>query len=134
MTAAKITHQNVTVNTKDGPMNIYIALPPQPASQSPALIILQEAFGVNHHIKDVCHRFAKEGYIAVAPELFHRSGQNLELPYGDFSKVLPILGQLTNDKLLEDMTATFNYLKGLSQVSSIGTIGYCMGGFCAVLA
>ena len=59
-------------------------------------VVVQEAFGVNDHIESICDRFAGEGYHAVAPHVFHRSGGGTA-PYDDFSKVLPHFGALSDD-------------------------------------
>jgi len=62
----------LSVSTTDGEMGLYEAGPDGPARA--AVVVIQEAFGVNGHIEDVTRRFAGEGYLAVAPHLFHRSG------------------------------------------------------------
>ena len=61
-----------------------------------AIVVIQEAFGVNEHIEDVTRRFATAGYHAVAPDLFHRAGGGTA-PYGDFAKVLPLFEGLDGD-------------------------------------
>src|ERR1700739_1678690 len=75
-----------TLGTHDGDMSVYDAEPEEPAKA--AVIVIQEAFGVNEHIEDVTRRFAAEGYRAVAPHLFHRSGDPA-LGYDDISQVMP---------------------------------------------
>ena len=62
-----------------------------------AVVVVQEAFGVNDHIEDVCKRFAEEGYRAVAPHLFHRSGDPV-LEYSNIEKVMPHMATLTADR------------------------------------
>ncbi len=64
--------QWISLDTADGPMRVYVAHPA--ASPARAVVVLQEAFGVNDHIQDVTRRFADRGYLAVAPDLFHRTG------------------------------------------------------------
>lgn len=93
-----------------------------------AVIVIQEAFGINDHIQDVTRRFAGAAYHAVAPELFHRAGGGTA-PYDDFSKVLPLFEGLTDDALLADVDATVDYLgtKGLAP-GQTGIVGFCMGG------
>ena len=70
-----------------------------------AVIVVQEAFGVNDHIQDVTRRFAAAGYHAVAPTLFHRAGGG-SAPYDDFSKVMPLFEGVTDDAILTDVDAT----------------------------
>src|SRR5690349_17194033 len=76
----------LTLETTDGPMGAYQAVPEGGARR--AVIVIQEAFGVNDHIQDVTRRFADAGYHAVAPAIFHRAGGGTA-PYDDFNQVLP---------------------------------------------
>ena len=78
--------QTIELSTTDGPMALYEARPDGDARG--AVIVIQEAFGVNEHIEDVTRRFAEAGYYAVAPAIFHRAGGGTA-PYDDFSKVMP---------------------------------------------
>ena len=74
-----------------------------------ALIVIQEAFGVNDHMRDVLGRFAEHNFYVVAPELFHRDGSP-EVPYDQFDIALLAMGTLTRDTLTSDLTGTVNYL------------------------
>jgi carboxymethylenebutenolidase len=101
---------------------------------SRAVIVLQEAFGVNHHIRDVADRFADEGYLAVAPQLFHRDGSP-EIPYDDFASAMPLMGKLTEQGITNDLNATTDFLATLGfQAPNIAAVGYCMGGTVAFFA
>src|ERR1700686_5028493 len=68
------------------------------------VVVVQEAFGVNDHIEDVARRFAAEGWLAVAPHLFHRSGDP-KLGYSDFGEVMPHMQALTREGVLADVDA-----------------------------
>ncbi|MGB8197455.1 MAG: dienelactone hydrolase family protein [Acidimicrobiales bacterium] len=93
-----------------------------------AVIMLQEAFGVNHHIREVADRLSDEGYLAVAPQLFHRDGSP-EIPYDDFQAALPFMANLTKQGLTNDLNATTDFLATLGfQSPNIAAIGFCMGG------
>ena len=93
-----------------------------------AVIVLQEAFGVNDHIRSVADRFADEGYLAVAPQLFHRDGSP-EIPYDDFSAAMPFMGNLTKQGITNDLNATTDFLATLGfHAPNIAAVGYCMGG------
>jgi carboxymethylenebutenolidase len=93
-----------------------------------AIIVLQEAFGVNDHIREVTDRFAAAGYFAVAPELFHRDGSP-EIAYDDFAAALTHMGNFTRAGLEGDVRDTVEFLGTLGiQIPSIGIVGYCMGG------
>ena len=135
MSTPNITTKQVTLPSGNGDMQMYVAMPTK-AERAPALIVLQEAFGVNSHIRSICERLAREGYVAAAPELFHRSGKGLEFNYDEFPKIRPIFSSLTNEHLTADVAATFAWLNHSPQVDPerIGAIGYCMGGFAATLA
>jgi carboxymethylenebutenolidase len=114
------------VDTPDGPMEVYRAKPDGEAKA--AVIVIQEAFGVNEHIMDVTRRFANEGYHAVAPHIFHRAGGGTA-PYDDFSKVLPLFAGLDDAKLLDDVDATVAALDEHGfPAARIGIVGFCMGG------
>jgi carboxymethylenebutenolidase len=122
----------VTVATADGEMDLYDA-EPQSVPRG-AVIVVQEAFGVNDHIEDVTRRFAGQGYRAVAPHLFHRSGDE-ELAYDNFEKIMPHMQALTEVGLLADLDATVGYLSAAGFAAPrVGVVGFCMGGSVTFLA
>jgi carboxymethylenebutenolidase len=125
-----------TLATADGPMDLHCFVPQGGAGRQPAVILLQEAFGVNPHIKRVCRRVASAGYAVFAPELFHRTGKGLEFGYDEFPKIKPILGTLSNGQMLEDLRAAHRHVAGRPDVDAarVASWGFCMGGFAAVLA
>jgi carboxymethylenebutenolidase len=99
-----------------------------------AIIVVQEAFGVNDHIRNITERFATQGYYAVAPELFHRSGSP-EVAYDDFPAAMAPMGELNRKGLTEDLLATSKFLvqAGYPKAAT-GVVGYCMGGSVAFYA
>jgi carboxymethylenebutenolidase len=99
-------------------------------------MLLQEAFGVNPHIKRVCRRVAAAGYAVFSPELFHRSGAGLEFGYDEFPRIKPILGALTTDQIAADLRAAHGHVAGRPEVDSkrVASWGFCMGGYASVLA
>jgi carboxymethylenebutenolidase len=107
-------------------MELYEAVPDGPAAQ--AVIVIQEAFGVNDHIRDVTRRFADAGYHAVAPALFHRAGGGVA-EYGDMESVVKLIEGFTDDGVLVDVDATRDHLAaaGLTDAAT-GIVGFCMGG------
>lgn len=107
-------------------MDVYVAEPAQP--RGAGVIVIQEAFGINHHIRSIAERLAAEGYVALAPALFHRTGAPI-LDYGDFDAVRPHMGALRAAGIGADLDATIAALAddGLSG-AQIGVIGFCMGG------
>jgi carboxymethylenebutenolidase len=117
---------DLSLDTSDGSMRLYSAVPEGGASQ--AVIVIQEAFGVNDHIEDVTRRVADAGYHAVAPALFHRAGGGTA-PYGEFDKVLPLYEGLTDEGILIDVRAAVDHLHAAGFADeSIGIVGFCMGG------
>jgi len=121
-----------SVSTPDGEMSLYEAEPDQ--APRAAVVVIQEAFGVNGHIEDVTRRFAGAGYRAVAPHLFHRTGDPV-LDYGDFGKVMPHMQALSEEGLVADLDATLAHLSAAGfRPSRVGFVGFCMGGTVAFLA
>lgn len=133
---ARIATQKVTLQVADGTsMNAYVARPAEEGKCS-GMLVLQEAFGVNAHIRDVTERFAREGYVAIAPELFHRSGPGFESTYDDFAACMPHMQALTAQGQAADMRAAYDWLRAQPQVSAerIASVGFCMGGRSSFLA
>jgi carboxymethylenebutenolidase len=122
----------VTLKTADGDMALYDARPEGEARA--AVIVVQEAFGVNGHIEDVTRRMAAAGYRAVAPHLFHRTGDPV-IDYGDYEKLMPQFAGLSEAGILNDLDAAIAHLgdAGFSP-QRIGIVGFCMGGTVAFLA
>ncbi len=118
----------------DGPVPCYEARPDTGAAPARgAVVVVQEAFGVNAHIEDVTRRFADAGYHAVAPHLFHRTGSPT-FGYDDFSLVVSHMQALGDDGILADVGAAVAYLRDAGWVDDqIGIVGFCMGGRVAFL-
>jgi carboxymethylenebutenolidase len=116
-----------SIDTANGPMRVYEAVPDTPPTA--AVVVIQEAFGVNPHIEDVTRRFADAGYHAVAPDMFHRTGGGI-VDYGDFGAVIPhFVGIGDDNAILADVDVTLDYLRGLGFADRrIGIVGFCFGG------
>ena len=117
-------------------MQAFVARPEEKGS-FPGMLVFQEAFGVNAHIRDVAQRIAREGYVAIAPELFHRSAApGLEVRYDDFPSAMPHMKALTEQGLANDVRAAYEWLRDSSYVTPdrVGSIGFCMGGRVSFLA
>jgi carboxymethylenebutenolidase len=118
------------------PMGAYLAVP---EGQGPfaAVIVFEEIYGVNSHIREVTERVAKEGYVAIAPDIHHRSAPGIELSYDQAGaqKGMPLIGKLTESGVIADVTATTSFLRGRSDVRAdrIGCMGFCIGGHIAYL-
>jgi len=123
--------RTLEVATADGPMPLYEARPDAPHA---GLVVIQEVFGVNDHIEDVTRRAAAAGFHAVAPHLFHRTGSP-RLGYDDFSKVMPHMQELNDDRVLADVDAAIAHLTATGWgAPQIGVVGFCFGGRVSFLA
>ena len=121
-----MNERTITLDTPDGSMDLFEARPDGDARG--AVIVIQEAFGVNDYIEQVARNLAAEGYHAVAPHLFHRAGGGT-VPYGDFSKVIEKYQSLDDDGILRDVDATLEYLRKEGWADRrIGIVGFCFGG------
>jgi carboxymethylenebutenolidase len=124
--------RTVGIDVAGTPMDLY-EVEPVGAARG-AVIVVQEAFGVTDHIEDVCRRFADAGYRAVAPHLFHRSGDPV-IGYDEMDKVIPHIMELKADDLLADLDATIDRLGEAGfEPAQIGIVGFCMGGSVVFLA
>src|SRR3954463_11700818 len=118
--------RTIEVQTNDGPMAMFEAVPDGDARG--AVVVIQEAFGVNDHIEDVTQRLAGEGYHAVAPHIFRRTGDPV-IPYGKFEDVLPNFKALSDEAVLVDVDAALEHLAGAGfRHEQIGIVGFCFGG------
>ncbi len=137
MTNPEIRTANVTIPNGDLQIAAYLA---QPATtgQFPAVIVIQEIFGVNAHIREVTERIAKEGYVAIAPAIYQRQAPGFETGYTpeDIKIGRQYKEQTTASQLLSDIQAAIDYLKTLPSVQQqgFGCIGFCFGGHVAYLA
>lgn len=131
-----LSTERVSLNVSDGSvMHAYVARP-SAVTCGPGIMVFQEAFGVNSHIREVADRFANLGFTAIAPELFHRTAPGFEGSYGDFDAVRPQIEALTREGMEADVLATYYWLRDDHRVESarIAAIGFCMGGRVAYLA
>ena len=103
------------VKSQGQDMDIF-AFSPDGAGKHPAVIVIQEIFGVNDHMKDVSSRFADAGFVAAAPDLFHREGKGTIVPFEDMAQGMGIRGKLSDDDIKADVAATVEWLKAQPNV------------------
>ena len=124
---------NISIKSSDGfELGCYCATPG--GSAKGAVVVIQEIFGVNSHIRDVADRYAHNGYIAYAPMLFDRVGRGIELGYeeADMGKGIDLaFNQLDLGLVLEDVQATVNQAASDGRV---GLVGFCFGGLVSWLS
>jgi carboxymethylenebutenolidase len=136
MSQAAIVTEKVELGVADGTrMAAYVARPGQ-GGPHPGLLVFQEAFGVNRHIRNVSDRLAAEGYVVIAPELFHRTAPGFEGSYTDFPAVMPHYQAVTTETAELDIRSAYEWLHSNAQVKSseISCVGFCMGGRVSFLA
>src|SRR5581483_2178438 len=119
-----IIKQDVTVAIGSEQMPCYTARPAS-GGPYPGLVVVMEAFGLNDHIRKITGRFAAEGFVAISPNLYFRQPNNV-VAYNDLPGAFRLMGSLTDDQIVADMTAAIDYLKGLREVKpAFGTVGFC---------
>ena len=96
----------------------------------PVVLVTQEIWGVHEHIKDVCRRLAKLGYLAVAPELYAREGGTSKFPPGDIASIFSVVTKVSDAQVMGDLDATAAWAKksGKGDTSKLGITGFCWGG------
>ena len=117
----------VKIPVKDGEIPAYRAMP-KAGGPFPVVLVIQEIFGVHEHIKDVCRRFAKLGYLAIAPELYARQGDVSKLK--DFQEIFKIVNTVPDSQVMSDLDAAVAYAKatGKGDTAKLGATGFCWGG------
>ncbi len=127
--------QRIEVPVAGGAMPAYLARPGDDAPR-PAVLVIQEAFGLNAHIEDVVRRVAGEGYVALAPDLFWRGGRGRTAGYDELPKALQLMGELKDPEIVSDVRGAIAWLDGQPYVRKdrIGITGFCMGGRVSFLA
>src|SRR4051812_19884553 len=118
----------VKIPTKDGDMVGYRAMPDK-GGPFPVVLVVEEIFGVHEHIKDVCRRFAKLGYLAVAPELFARQGDVTK--YKEIPDIISkVVSKVPDAQVLADLDASVAWAKksGKGDTAKLGITGFCWGG------
>ena len=118
----------IKIPTGDGQMPAYRAMPTG-GKALPMVLVVQEIFGVHEHIKDLCRRLAKAGYLAVAPELYARQGDVSKLT--DFSEIISkVVSKVPDSQVMSDLDATVAWAKasGAGDTSKLAITGFCWGG------
>ncbi len=127
---SKIHESRVELKVADGTSMSAFTARPDGASNG-GVLVFQEAFGVNNHIENIVRRLAREGYVVIAPELFHRTAPvGFEGPYDHFPVLKPHFDALTHETLLADAKSAYDWLQnevGLKP-EKIGCVGFCLGG------
>jgi carboxymethylenebutenolidase len=127
--------ERVTIRVGDEEMSAYVSRP-RGTGPFPAMLVFQEALGVNAQIRGVADRYAALGFLAVAPDLFHRVRPGYETQTFDRAEIMKLVTALTIEGMVADVAATHAWAAAQQDVrrDKIAAVGYCMGGRAAYLA
>ncbi len=134
--AMQTIKNKISIQVSDGTlMNAFITAPDD-SNVHPGIILLQEAFGITSHIRAVAERIACEGYVVIAPELFHRTAPGIEFDQNNLPAVMEHVMAMKPDQLQSDLRACYAWLQQQDKVNKnkIGSIGFCMGGRASFVA
>ena len=126
--AAGLSVGEVKIPVADGQIPGYRAMPAA-GGPFPVVLVVQEVFGVHEHIRDICRRFAKRGYLAVAPELYARQGDVSKMP--DVQEIMTrVVSKVPDAQVLSDLDAAANWAgqSGHGDLKRLGITGFCWGG------
>jgi len=118
----------VKIPVTDGQIPAYRAMPDK-GGPFPVVLVVQEIFGVHEHIKDMCRRFAKLGYLAVAPEMYARQGDVSKLT--DIQEIISkVVSKVPDSQVMSDLDAAVAWAKktGMGDTAKLGITGFCWGG------
>ena len=124
-----MTSNRTSITVSDGFFDAYLAVPP--SGSGPGILLIQEIFGINEHIRQEADRWAAKGFVVLAPDLFWRLKPNLELGYGeeDFQKALDYYRRFDEEKGLADLRESAEFLRDYKLCTGrIASLGFCLGG------
>ncbi|WP_348694914.1 dienelactone hydrolase family protein [Duganella fentianensis] len=118
----------ITIDSANGSFGAYLSLPR--GGKGPGIVLLQEIFGVNQHIRNVADQYAADGYVVLAPDIFWRQGERIELGYvgADWERAVELMNATDFALAQADVAATAKVLRAMEGVTSIASLGYCFGG------
>jgi carboxymethylenebutenolidase len=127
--------ERISIKVPDGTFSAYLARPA--AARAPAVVAIQEIFGVNAVMRGVCDWLASAGYLAVCPDLFWRLEPDVDLTdqsQGEWDKAFDLMSRFDVDQGIEDIRAAIDQIRGDPACSGkVGAVGYCLGGRLAFL-
>ena len=127
--------ETLTITTPDGAFSAYVALPSM--NPAPAVVVIQEIFGVNKVMRDICDGLADQGFVAVCPDLFWRIEPGIDITdqsEAEWKKAFELYNAFDVDNGVNDIAATIAAVRALPDVTDkVGAVGYCLGGLLAFL-
>ncbi|REE88735.1 dienelactone hydrolase family protein [Cupriavidus plantarum] len=129
--------QRISIDTPDGSFAAYLATPDPATARGTAIVVIQEIFGINADMRETCDNFARDGFLAICPDLYWRQEPNVELTdktKEEWDKAFALLNGFNIDKGVEDIASTIAFVRTLPSVTGgVGAVGYCLGGLLAFL-
>jgi len=126
----------ISIAGTGGTYDAYLALPP--AGSGPGIVLFQEIFGVNEHIRTLAEQYALDGFVVLAPDVFWQQQPRVELGYvgEDMQRAVALMNGADRAALLRDIGDSVGALRARPEIGSrkVGAMGYCMGGRLAYLA
>jgi carboxymethylenebutenolidase len=120
----------IHIDARDGHFSAYLAKPAK--TPAPAILVIQEIFGVNKVMRDLCDGFAKQGYLAVCPDLFWRIEPGIQITDktdAEWARAFELFQTFNQTKGVEDLILTLEHVRKLKECGGkAGTVGYCLGG------
>ncbi|MBK5351407.1 dienelactone hydrolase family protein [Pseudomonas sp. TH41] len=124
-----VTTQWIEIDSAEGKFGAYLAIPH--TQKGPGIVLIQEIFGVNEHIRSVAEQYAADGYLVIAPDLFWRNGHRIELGYDEagWKRAVELMNATDIKKAQTDIELAIDALKAQPGLDGgIASIGYCFGG------
>jgi carboxymethylenebutenolidase len=129
-----VTTQWIEIDSADGKFGAYLAIPH--TRKGPGIVLIQEIFGVNEHIRSVAEQYAADGYLVIAPDLFWRSGHRIELAYDEagWKRAVELMNATDVGKAQADIELAIDALRDQPELDGgIASLGYCFGGLLSYL-
>jgi carboxymethylenebutenolidase len=126
--------ETVTIRTPDGEFDAYVAKPA--TGSGPALVVIQEIFGVNQVMRDLTDRYARAGYLALCPDLFWRIEPGIDITdrsEAEWKRAFELFNAFDVDAGVKDIAATIAHARQMNGGGKVGAVGFCLGGLLAFL-
>lgn len=124
-----VTTQWIEIDSAEGKFGAYLAIPH--TQKGPGIVLIQEIFGVNEHIRSVAEQYAADGYLVIAPDLFWRSGHRIELTYDEagWKRAVELMNATDVGKAQKDIELAIDALRAQPGLDGgVASIGFCFGG------
>ncbi|MES2898067.1 MAG: dienelactone hydrolase family protein [Pseudomonadota bacterium] len=127
--------ETITIKGEDGDFAAYLARPAKP--KAPAVVVIQEIFGVNAVMRDICDGLAAEGFLAVCPDLFWRIEPGIDITdqsEAEWKRAFELFNAFDVEAGVKDIAATIDQVRAMAEVTGkVGAVGFCLGGLLAFL-